>query len=75
MGVPLLISCFLILYISSSFILYFVIPNDALGSGLIHAILFVMVIWSLFACSTTDPGYVDTYFKFNKLNEELSVYS
>lgn len=75
MGVPLLISCFLILYLSSSFILYFVIPNDAFGSGLIHAFLFVMVIWSLFACSTTDPGYVDTYFKFSQLNQELSVYS
>jgi hypothetical protein len=71
--IPFLMTLGFIFMISYTLISSYIIPYKALLTGIIHAILVSLVLWSLIAVKITDPGYVKTYLQSMPENDNDDI--
>ena len=68
--IPLISTIIFLLFLTYANFNYYIIPDRAYISLLIHVLSLFLVLWSLFALLKSDPGYVKSYFKFKPINTE-----
>lgn len=54
----------LIIFLSYSFFVYYIVPKVAVFSGALHLAFLILIVWTLVKLSLSDPGYVKTTYKF-----------